>query len=72
LGIFGPPHIRGATLVDHLYPHRGDTRLFWDKRFWVSSCTDCHSGPKQAAEVKGVTAIDRIADLLGLPRLAAG
>ncbi len=39
-----------ATVVDHVVPHRGDTRLFWDKGNWQSLCTNCHSSAKQAEE----------------------
>jgi 5-methylcytosine-specific restriction protein A len=31
-----------ATVVDHLVPHRGDQRLFWDKRNWQGLCKSCH------------------------------
>src|SRR5579872_549033 len=27
-----------ATVVDHVIPHRGDMRLFWDKTNWQSLC----------------------------------
>lgn len=69
VGAFGRACIVAARLVDHLYPHRGDMVLFWSARWWVSSCTTCHSGPKQAAELEGAAALDRLADLLALPRL---
>jgi 5-methylcytosine-specific restriction endonuclease McrA len=39
-----------ASLVDHLIPHRGDSALFWNRSDWVACCTECHTGPKQAAE----------------------
>ena len=66
-GAFGPLRITGAALVDHLYPHRGDMELFWDRRWWVSSCTPCHSGPKQRTESAGLDALHRLATALGLP-----
>ncbi len=31
-----------ATVVDHIVPHRGDQRLFWDKTNWQPLCKDCH------------------------------
>lgn len=31
-----------ATVVDHIVPHRGDVRLFWDKTNWQPLCKDCH------------------------------
>lgn len=39
-----------ATDVDHIRPHRGDARLFWDRRNWQSLCHRCHSR-KTAREV---------------------
>ncbi|GIV49880.1 MAG: hypothetical protein KatS3mg038_0401 [Candidatus Kapaibacterium sp.] len=32
-----------ATIVDHIIPHRGDARLFWDVNNWQSLCASCHS-----------------------------
>lgn len=31
-----------ATVVDHIEPHRGDTRLFWLTANWQSLCKPCH------------------------------
>ena len=31
-----------ATVVDHIIPHRGNERLFWDKGNWQPLCKDCH------------------------------
>lgn len=31
-----------ATVVDHIKPHRGDNKLFWDKSNWQSLCKSCH------------------------------
>lgn len=56
-----------ATLVDHLYPHKGDRLIFWATRWWVSCCTACHSGPKQALERQSPTLLDNLARLLGRP-----
>ena len=33
---------RGATVVDHTTPHRGDARLFWDENNWQSLCKPHH------------------------------
>ena len=38
-----------ATVVDHIVPHRGDTRLFWNKANWQSLCRPCH-GVKSVGE----------------------
>ena len=32
-----------ATDVDHIIPHRGDRRLFWDESNWQALCHRCHS-----------------------------
>lgn len=31
-----------ATVVDHIIPHRGDQKLFWDQSNWQSLCKPCH------------------------------
>lgn len=31
-----------AKVVDHIKPHRGDVRLFWDVGNWQSLCKTCH------------------------------
>lgn len=31
-----------ATVVDHIIPHRGNYKLFWDKNNWQSLCKRCH------------------------------
>ena len=28
--------------VDHIVPHRGDHRLFWDEQNWQPLCKACH------------------------------
>lgn len=35
-------HLIPATVVDHIIPHRGDQRLFWDKSNWQPLCKSCH------------------------------
>lgn len=32
-----------ATEVDHIVPHKGDRRLFWDAKNWQALCHECHS-----------------------------
>lgn len=59
-------------LVDHYWPHKGDQELFWDRRWWVSSCTHCHSGFKQRLEHAGYDAMHRVAARLGLPPSVLG
>jgi 5-methylcytosine-specific restriction enzyme A len=46
--------ITSATLVDHIIPHRGDQRLFWDVKNWQSLCARCHSSIKQREEITGI------------------
>jgi 5-methylcytosine-specific restriction protein A len=41
-----------ATVLDHVIPHRGDARLFWDQRNWQGLCVRCH-GLKTARELWG-------------------
>ena len=31
-----------ATVVDHIIPHRGDRKLFWDENNWQPLCKGCH------------------------------
>ena len=32
-----------ATVVDHIMPHRGDQRLFWDEQNWQPLCQAHHN-----------------------------
>jgi 5-methylcytosine-specific restriction protein A len=29
--------------VDHIIPHGGDMRLFWNRGNWAALCQSCHS-----------------------------
>ncbi len=31
-----------ASVVDHVKPHRGDVKLFWDVNNWQALCKACH------------------------------
>jgi 5-methylcytosine-specific restriction protein A len=31
-----------ATDVDHIRPHRGNQRMFWDRNNWQALCGNCH------------------------------
>lgn len=44
--------ISAATVVDHVVPHKGDMRLFWDRSNWQALCETCHNR-KTATEDKG-------------------
>jgi 5-methylcytosine-specific restriction endonuclease McrA len=44
---------RLADMVDHIIPHRGDMRLFWDRTNWQPMASSpCHSSRKQSLERK--------------------
>ena len=55
-----------ARVVDHWIPHNGDSNVFWNTSRWVSLCTECHSGRKQALERRGHDALTEIGRRLGL------
>ena len=44
---------REATVVDHIEPHKGDERLFWDIGNWQSLCKRHHDSDKQRIERRG-------------------
>ena len=48
-----PPRLTPATVVDHVIPHKGNQRLFWDRSNWAGLCTTCHSAVKQREERRG-------------------
>lgn len=39
-----------ATVVDHIQPHKGNKRLFWNPANWQPLCVPCHSRAKQSEE----------------------
>ncbi len=41
-GVHGVSFV-AARHVDHIRPHRGDPRLFWDPANWQALCASCHS-----------------------------
>ncbi len=43
-----------ATVVDHIKPHRGDPKLFWDRNNWQSLCKRHHDS-KTAREDSNFT-----------------
>jgi len=42
LECFTEGKLEPATVVDHIIPHRGDSKLFWDQRNWQPLCKSCH------------------------------
>lgn len=53
-----------ASVVDHIVPHKGDRKLFWDRKNWQSLCKRCHDSAKQAQERGGTI---KGCDTSGLP-----
>lgn len=45
-----------ASVVDHITPHKGDRKLFFDPDNTQSLCTACHDRHKQALERTGIMA----------------
>ena len=39
-----------AAVVDHIIPHKGDMRIFWDRRNWQPLCSHHHNSAKQSQE----------------------
>lgn len=35
--------LKAANEVDHVIPHKGDMKLFWDNSNYQSLCKSCHS-----------------------------
>ncbi|WP_456848588.1 hypothetical protein [Bradyrhizobium sp. USDA 4504] len=37
--------------MDHIVPHRGDMKLFWDRKNWQAlASSPCHTSRKQSKE----------------------
>jgi 5-methylcytosine-specific restriction protein A len=52
---------RMHLVVDHVKPHKGDQKLFWDRSNWQPLCPDHHDITKQQEEhgkVRSGTGID--------------
>lgn len=43
-----------AKVADHVEPHKGDVKLFWEGEL-QSLCTNCHQSAKQGLEYSGKT-----------------
>ncbi len=56
--------VTAATVVDHIVPHRGNARAFWNRDQWQPLCKPCHDSVKQAQEKGGAI---RGADVDGIP-----
>jgi 5-methylcytosine-specific restriction endonuclease McrA len=44
-----------ATVIDHIFPHKGDLKLFWRRSNWQGLCKWHHDSVKQRME-KGTLA----------------
>jgi len=42
-----------AEVVDHIVPHKGDQKLFWDPSNHQALCKQCHDSHKQRQEKSG-------------------
>lgn len=42
-----------ATVVDHIVPHKGDHKLFWDPKNHQALCKPCHDSHKKRLEMSG-------------------
>lgn len=64
------PHHYGlkipATVVDHIKPHKGDARLFFNTNNLQSMTKECHDRYKQSME-KGGKGFDQGCDAQGNP-----
>lgn len=43
--------VKGAEVVDHIKPHKGDQRLFWAESNWQALCFKCHDNDKRREEL---------------------
>ena len=48
----GRKRVTVATIVDHIIPHRGDMKLFWNRNNWQAMSKPCHD-KKTATEDGG-------------------
>lgn len=44
---------KGQLVADHICPHRGDERAFWDRDNLQCLCKACHDSTKQRNERRG-------------------
>lgn len=49
-----------ATVLDHITPHRGISKLFWEQSNWQALCHRCH-GLKTAREMFGTKSENALA-----------
>ena len=54
--------LTAATVVDHIEPHRGDQRLFWDQNNWQALCKPCHDAKTAREDGRWGARPDHVAD----------
>lgn len=60
-----------ADVVDHVEPHKGDWKKFWNRDEWQSLCAWCHNNVK--SKVEAAVAAGRMpGQMLRLDRLVDG
>nr|WP_211224439.1 HNH endonuclease signature motif containing protein [Eremococcus coleocola] len=42
-----------ATVVDHIVPHKGNKKLFWDSNNHQSLCESCHNRKTASKDMGG-------------------
>jgi 5-methylcytosine-specific restriction enzyme A len=42
-----------VDVVDHIVPHKGNRKLFWDRNNWQGLCKHCHDSVKAFQESRG-------------------
>ena len=50
---------KGKAVADHIKPHRGDAKLFWDADNLQCLCSGCHDSTKQREEQPRATLLRR-------------
>jgi len=50
--------VGSADVTDHIQPHRGDQRLFWDPENHQSLCETCHNAKSQRERGGGSKSLD--------------
>ncbi|MFT0532257.1 HNH endonuclease signature motif containing protein [Castellaniella hirudinis] len=46
--------VEAATVVNHVIPHQGDQKLFWDESNWAAVCKPHHDSTIAREEARGV------------------
>ena len=54
----GKVRIKPSSVVDHIVPHKGNMKLFWDKHNWQALNKECHDSWKQRLEKSGEGGFD--------------